>query len=68
MWAQVRPTIGGRRYVLQERRGGRWVPIGGVATAGTGGIVHRVVQATKGAELRIVDAAAGITTPTLTLS
>jgi hypothetical protein len=68
LWAQIRPAVGGRHYALQERRGGRWVTVGGVLRAGTGGVVKRVVTAQRGAQFRIVDAAAGVTTPALVLA
>ena len=68
LWAQIRPATGGRHYVLQQRVSGRWVGVGGLSQAGTGGVVKRVVHAHVGAQFRIVDAAAKITSPVLTLS
>jgi hypothetical protein len=68
LWGQVRPGSGARSYVLQAYSGGRWRPVGGTARTGANGIFLRTVTLGRGARVRVVAAAAGITTPTLTLS
>jgi hypothetical protein len=52
VWGQVRPRSGRQTYVLQERRGGRWVSLGGTARTGGTGFFTRAVTAGKGTQLR----------------
>lgn len=68
LWGQVRPGSGARSYVLQAYSAGRWRPVGGAARTGANGVFLRTVTLARGARVRVVAAAAGVTTPSLTLS
>src|SRR5919197_4082041 len=51
VWGQIRPRSGRQSYQLQQRRGGRWRPLGGTRLTTSQGFFKRAVTARKGAQL-----------------
>jgi hypothetical protein len=67
VWGQVRPRSGSQPYVLQQRKGGRWVSLGTKQTSGRG-FFTRTVKATKGTQLRFWSPRDRAYSPTLTIA
>jgi hypothetical protein len=53
VWGQVRPGSGPQRYVVQIRREGRWLPLGGARLTSAGGSLTVPVTASRGSLLRL---------------
>ena len=68
LWGQVRPGSGHRSYVIQRRRGNRWLAAGPMRRTGDGGTLQTTVAAPPGSEFRIVAPGVGVTGPPLVLS
>lgn len=54
LWGQIRPGSGRQRYVVQRRRGARWVTLGGNRTTSKRGFLNASVVASRGARLRVL--------------
>jgi len=67
VWGQVRPRSGSQPYVLQQRKGGRWVSLGTKRTSGHG-FFTRTVRASKGTQLRFWSPRDRAYSPTLTIA
>jgi hypothetical protein len=67
LWEQVRPGSGRRRYAIQERSAGRWVPLGPARWTGLSGTFRVAVRARPGSTVRIVTPELGDTNPPLVL-
>jgi hypothetical protein len=65
VWGQVRPGTGRRKYVLEIRRGRRWVALSGVQLTSPGGYFRRTVHAGEGSLLRVRYPARALVSPTL---
>jgi hypothetical protein len=67
LWGQVRPGTGRRRYAIQQRSAGRWIPLGPARSTGPSGTFRVAVRARPGSAVRIVTAELGDTDPPLVL-
>jgi hypothetical protein len=68
VWGQVRPRSGSQTYVLQQRRGGRWVSLGGTKRTGGTGFFTRIVRAGRGVQLRVYSPRDAAYSPALTVA
>jgi hypothetical protein len=67
VWGQVRPRSGSQPYVLQQRKGSRWVSLGTKQTS-SHGFFRRTVKASKGTQLRFFSPRDHAYSPTLTIA
>jgi hypothetical protein len=63
----VRPRSGAQPYVLQQRKGSRWVSLGTKQTSRTG-FFKRTVTASKGVKFRVWSPRDEAYSPTLTIA
>ena len=68
LWGQVRPRSGPQPYVLQVRRGGSWVALGGARTTGPGGTFRISVDAARGMLVRLWSPRDSLASPPLVVS
>jgi hypothetical protein len=68
VWGQVRPRSGSQPYVLQQRKAGRWVSLGGTKQTSGAGFYTRSVKASKGVQLRVFSPRDQAYSPTLTVA
>jgi hypothetical protein len=67
LWGQVRPGTGRRRFAIQQRSAGRWIPLGPARLTGVKGTFRVAVRARPGCAVRIVTPELGDTDPPLVL-
>lgn len=68
LWGQVRPGAGARAYVLEERVGGEWRPLGGAGRTSARGTFTRTIAVKAGTSVRLYDPATDRASPALVVA